>query len=446
MSEFKVDLQKLNTVLNDQERMLPVLEQSTQEIRSIKSSLRMELRQRERIDSRLNSAALSTETHRGALRRWVDVGRQAYELYRLNEEDLVNLRAGSSASGQAAAGENAWLYEEIQFAGQTMTKLELIQWLIANNKTRAHHGLYPGDPLYDLICQGDPGLAELLAIALPNMSEVISKKVIASASGGDYLTKELEENIARVLESYLEQPMKYQEGDFTDVAKLVSELGLEGAKNNLIADMGAEAFENSLWADFFEGMDVADAAIDWGIFSVEQIDKFMTDYTNNINVLETLKGVMGEDAAAAAAIDNLMDRYRHTAYSVVEDTGQKLVEGSLDAVATAAGVPLKPVLDLVFKVTGVDAYGDNMADLMSLQIQHNDVYQGYVELMERCISPDGGATAQDYLDLETSFNYLKNSRIQQYEILQDMAKDPDTAAKIAAEIDKLKNYKFGGTW
>lgn len=97
MSEFKVRIQNLNSAMDSTQQLESVLKQAADSVQSIKRNLRAQVRQRERIDSRLSFAAEQLLTEKQSIRRVVLVGRQAAELYQKNEEHLLNVSASQAS-------------------------------------------------------------------------------------------------------------------------------------------------------------------------------------------------------------------------------------------------------------------------------------------------------------------------------------------------------------
>lgn len=377
--------------------------------------------------------------------------------------------------------------EAIPFSNGVMTKKEFVKWAVENSKSGAIVGLREGDPLYDKVLKGGIELDETLAMALPNSNELLAQELIGMGIygqewGGNHSIKIMEKNIERILSSYLDQGMimkmnQYAEermGDYKEAAGILHQLKnveADVAKEILEQKLDPKVFKNSGLDDFFKAYEKIGKVIDWGKFSVEQITKFLADYDSSMQVLKSLKDVVGNSTASTMAIDNLIDRYNCTVFSIVEDTGIKITETMIDTLANAAGVPLQAGLQLGYMVTGMDSYGDNVAALLAMQAQHNEIHAGYVELQTKCINACVNGTEvspEDYLKLETTFNYLKNSKIQQYEILKDLAVansdavqrylrggafalfgdavDSNVVQQIEQEIEKLKNYNFGETY
>lgn len=97
MSDFKVQVQNLYGTMDSMEALEAVLQQVADGVYSVKANLRVQIRQRERIDTRLSSSANQLKTQRQVVRRVVSVGRQTAELYEKTEKQLLNIKAATSA-------------------------------------------------------------------------------------------------------------------------------------------------------------------------------------------------------------------------------------------------------------------------------------------------------------------------------------------------------------
>lgn len=95
MSEFKIRVQDLYGIMDSTEALEAVLQQAADGVQSVKRGLRAQVRQRERIDSRLVSTIQQLEKQRQSVGRIVSVGRQAAGLYQDTERALLGLKPGT---------------------------------------------------------------------------------------------------------------------------------------------------------------------------------------------------------------------------------------------------------------------------------------------------------------------------------------------------------------
>lgn len=89
MSEFRVSIPKLNASIDENEKLIAVLDSSMVEVLHIQKGLKMQILQRERINSKLRISVRELEQKRNALRRTVEVGRQVIHFYEVNEQMLI---------------------------------------------------------------------------------------------------------------------------------------------------------------------------------------------------------------------------------------------------------------------------------------------------------------------------------------------------------------------
>lgn len=103
MSEFKVRIDSLNGTMDAIAQMESVLRQTAGSVSQIKRDLNVQIRQRERIDSRLIQISRQLEAQGQGLGRTARAGRQAASLYQKNEQQLLQTsKSGHSNGGQSA--------------------------------------------------------------------------------------------------------------------------------------------------------------------------------------------------------------------------------------------------------------------------------------------------------------------------------------------------------
>lgn len=104
MSEFKVRVHDLYGTMDTTEKLETVLQQTADSVRLIKQGLRMQIRQRERIDNRLTASVQRLEAQRQSVGRAVNTGRQVASLYQENEEQLLQNTIYPPKSGAYGGG------------------------------------------------------------------------------------------------------------------------------------------------------------------------------------------------------------------------------------------------------------------------------------------------------------------------------------------------------
>lgn len=91
MSEFSVTLQGVRSALDRNSAAADRLFVTANEVRSVRSKLTFEIRQRSQIDNRLNALARELEDHNDSLRRLITTGSSACDLYQRAESSLLGL-------------------------------------------------------------------------------------------------------------------------------------------------------------------------------------------------------------------------------------------------------------------------------------------------------------------------------------------------------------------
>lgn len=95
MSEFSVTLQGVRSALDKNSVAADRLSSTAEGVRSVRSRLTFEIRQRSQIDARLNAVAQELEEHNASLRRLVTTGNNVCGLYQRTENSLLGLSAGA---------------------------------------------------------------------------------------------------------------------------------------------------------------------------------------------------------------------------------------------------------------------------------------------------------------------------------------------------------------
>lgn len=92
MNGFKVQVPNLYTAMDTEQQLEGVLQQAANGVMSVKRNLRVQIRQRERIDNQLETIVRQIEAQGRSVKRVAGVGRQAAEEYQRTEEILLGLK------------------------------------------------------------------------------------------------------------------------------------------------------------------------------------------------------------------------------------------------------------------------------------------------------------------------------------------------------------------
>lgn len=99
MSEFKVRVQDLYGIMDSTQQLENVIQEAASDVQAVKRNLRLQVRQRERIDSRLNAAARQLERHRQSMDRTVGTGRDVAGLYEKTEQGVLRMDMNADDTG-----------------------------------------------------------------------------------------------------------------------------------------------------------------------------------------------------------------------------------------------------------------------------------------------------------------------------------------------------------
>lgn len=139
MSEFGVSFEGLNTVMLCDRALIDRLASGADEVRNIRKSLTIEIRQRSRIDSRLNMVAGELDARSQGMRRVVNAGNAVELLYRNTEKGLTGRKPADMVwvrprPGRPAAGSGNSDYAAGDSTGNESSILPLFDFLEAGGK------------------------------------------------------------------------------------------------------------------------------------------------------------------------------------------------------------------------------------------------------------------------------------------------------------------------
>lgn len=108
MGEFKINIPSLSCVIDEALDLTYVLKTSASEVKNIKNELNMQIRQRERINSRLSISMRDLEGQGAALRRVANTGKQVARLYEQTENQITKQKPTSTKRNKTFEDQN-WL-------------------------------------------------------------------------------------------------------------------------------------------------------------------------------------------------------------------------------------------------------------------------------------------------------------------------------------------------
>ena len=204
---------------------------------------------------------------------------------------------------------------------------------------------------------------------------------------------------------------------------------------------GASSTETKLLESTIDKMG---KVIDWSAFTVEQIDKLMKDYGNNIAYLKVLQDNCNDDEYLGI-IYSLMGDYTDKWYRSVLDLNNKLVDDAFDmGLDVGVGfytVGLYPIADfakdIVNKSIGLDKKTDAITDLYSvcylLPLFKNSYSSTRSNLMN-------GSSA--FEDFRAAFEINKAADIYAYECIKDFASSKEDTDIADERYKALKNMSY----
>ena len=121
MSEFSVTFQGVRSALDKNSAAAGHLSNAASSVRSVRSRLTFEIRQRSQIDAQLNALAKELEEHNASLRRLINTGNSVCDLYQRSENNLL---------GGLAAASIAWVQPNRSYIPDSRTSQSILEDLL----------------------------------------------------------------------------------------------------------------------------------------------------------------------------------------------------------------------------------------------------------------------------------------------------------------------------
>lgn len=184
--------------------------------------------------------------------------------------------------------------------------------------------------------------------------------------------------------------------------------------------------------------------------SAEIADKILKDYSSNLLLLESLKGMSPSSGVLSDTVDALIKEYNHQAYSIIKDELESHAKGSAveifdSAFGTQFGAITKAIDATLGQSDRLNAI-DTVIFSSSMNTQANANFREAAKVIA-----SGNFTSDDLTNFKTSFDFCKSMNIMQYEAMLDYYKAGSKEAEfLRSEISKLEsmtydNYQFAGS-
>lgn len=202
----------------------------------------------------------------------------------------------------------------------------------------------------------------------------------------------------------------------------------------------------------FEAFDKASSALDWSLFSAEQIEYLLTDYSKNVQYIDSFKDALVEsgynDADVSVAINELKIEYTQKYFGVVNNLGEKIAEEGLEKGVTASldfftgGVfsIAKWAKNSAFDATGLSEKAKNIEMLTGIESYKyalNSAYEAKAETIR-----SGVYTEEDLQSCERLFELCKATTQKEYELMYELCDDSQMCDEIQNELGKIKNTTY----
>ena len=227
----------------------------------------------------------------------------------------------------------------------------------------------------------------------------------------------------------------------------------------LVDVLASDNFKKSKFFEYTFGNEDAfkvfgDAAdiVDWSLFSAEQIEYILSDYSKNVQYLTSFKDVLigsGYNSAdVRKAIDELKLEYTEKFMGVANNLGKKIAEEGFEKGATkildsfTGGMfsVAKWVKNSAFEITGLSEKAKNIEMLTGVESYKYALNKAYEAKAETIRS--GVYTEEDLQSCERLFELCKATTQKEYELMYELCDDSQICDEIQKELGKIKNTTY----
>ncbi len=179
----------------------------------------------------------------------------------------------------------------------------------------------------------------------------------------------------------------------------------------------------------------------------EYADRILKDYSQNIEMLESLKGLAPGSSMLNKHVDNLIREYQNQFQTDVVDVLKSNVEsGVVKGVDAVLGSQFGMVTKILDKTLGQTGTMQGLDKVIVVSEMRSDAIQSFQKAVEKIQS--GSFTEADMTNYQNSFNVAKSLTIEQYKgMLEYYGKDSADGRRIADKLSQLEsmtcqNYTF----
>jgi len=280
-------------------------------------------------------------------------------------------------------------------------------------------------------------------------------EVKALLKGSSYRQKVIEDSLGEILQNlsknYLEA--KTIPSGVEDIAKILKQGKKINEMNFNKATQDTELYKQlKNYKLLFEGVDKIGDVIDWGNFSIEQIEYWLNNYDANLEYLNSLKSAMSASGTSDADLDvvigNLIVTYTYRWLGTLKDITYKISDDLTDKiVSTGAGLitgGLYSIVDLgtdlAFKVFNIDDLGDNLMSLYALENYKNKLVSSYDYYAVKIRK--GNYSDDDVIQCEKMFDLSKAALLKEYNLMYDISNDEGEKKLLLSEIYRIEKNPY----
>lgn len=205
--------------------------------------------------------------------------------------------------------------------------------------------------------------------------------------------------------------------------------------------------------EFYKGMGKVSKAIKNGELTTEYVEYLLTDYSKNVEYLETLKAGLdsteADNAVLLKVVDDLQTEYSNKWAGTFVKTYEKAIEKGVDELINL--VPTGRLYSLVDlgkdianEITGLNDEVDSLESLYGMHQYSNDLISSYDYYADKIRS--GDFTEDDLTRCKNLFELTKSAKIEEYQAMIDLTKDSSQKKVLEKEMQQLNNMSYTTSW
>lgn len=260
--------------------------------------------------------------------------------------------------------------------------------------------------------------------------KLIKKQILTVVNCND-IDLEFEKDVIDKLKLYLTDPIN----NYNDIVKLLEK---SGEKYKYLKDCSPDYFEK------------LGKTLNYSAKGVELFDIIISDYSETLAKLEVMRTSLQSVNGNSEIIDyikQLEADYKNKGAMIIEDTldftMNQGIDMALDLLSKSATGGLLGIgvagYDLTMEISDLKDKADDLASIYVSNRYSDDLVASYEQ--QKAKIQTGKYTQKEYENCKTTFELARNAKIKEYENMRKFS-EKETQQDIDREISKLKSLKF----